>query len=122
MPYGSKLYIPLTNLLLAAKHEPYKKAYLCKENTEQFSGKSSEEWTSRQEKITQSNRTRQKNQSGESKVESNDSPKIPDREDTSDIQSLPSRGIQRDKHTGHSHCSVHNKVTSCPLSKHQVKV
>ena len=48
------LHIPLTNLLLlAAKQEPYKKAYLLMENIEEFSGKSSEEWTSRQKKIRQ---------------------------------------------------------------------
>ena len=28
VPYGSMLHIPPTNLLLAAKQEPYKKAYL----------------------------------------------------------------------------------------------
>ena len=32
-----------------------------------------------------SNRTRQKNKTGDSKVESNDSPEIPDRGETSDI-------------------------------------
>ena len=45
------LHIPLTNLLLlAAKQEPYKKAYFLMKNIEEFSGKSSEEWTSRQKK------------------------------------------------------------------------
>ena len=45
------LHIPPTNLLLlAAKQEPYKKAYLLSKNIEEFSGKSSEEWTSRQKK------------------------------------------------------------------------
>ena len=38
------------------------------------------------------NRTRQENKRGDSKVESNDSPEIPDREETSDIPSLPSGG------------------------------
>ena len=39
-PYGSTLHIPSTNLLLlAAKQEPYKKAYLLMKNTEEFSGK-----------------------------------------------------------------------------------
>ena len=33
--------------------------------------------------------TRQKNKRGDSKVESNDSPEIPDREETSDIPGLP---------------------------------
>ena len=36
------------------------------------------------------NRTRQKNKRGDSKVESNDSPEIPDRGETSDIRGLPS--------------------------------
>ena len=45
------LHIPLTNsLLLTAKQEPYKKAYLVTKNIEAFSGKSSEEWTNRQGK------------------------------------------------------------------------
>ena len=35
------------------------------------------------------NRTRQKNKRGDSKVESNDSPEIPDRGETSDIPGLP---------------------------------
>ena len=34
--------------------------------------------------------TRQKNKTEDSKVESNDSPEIPDRGETSDIPSLPS--------------------------------
>ena len=81
MPYGSTLHIPPTNLLLAAKQEPHKKAYFLTKNTEEFSGKSSEEWTSRQKKRQdrKSNRTKQKNKRGDSKVESNDSPEIPDR-------------------------------------------
>ena len=45
------LHIPPTNLLLlAAKQEPYKKAYLLAKILEEFSGKSSGEWTSRQKK------------------------------------------------------------------------
>ena len=45
------LHIPLTNLLLlSAKREPYKKAYLLTKNIEEFSGKSSGERTSRQKK------------------------------------------------------------------------
>ena len=48
------LHIPPTNLLLpAAKQEPYKTAYLLTKNIEEFSGKSSEEWKSRQEKVRQ---------------------------------------------------------------------
>ena len=37
-------------LLLAADHEPCKKAYLLTKYIEEFSGKSSGEWTSRQKK------------------------------------------------------------------------
>ena len=45
------LHIPPTKLLfLAAKQEPYQKAYLLTKNIEEFSRKSSEEWTSRQKK------------------------------------------------------------------------
>ena len=44
------LHIPPTNLLLAAKQESYKKACLLTKNIEEFSGKSSEEWTIRQKK------------------------------------------------------------------------
>ena len=47
------------------------------------------------------NRTRQKNKRGDSKVESNDSPDIPDRGETSDIPGLPGGGgvgTQRDWH------------------------
>ena len=50
---------------------------------------------SRQKKIRQEgNRTRQKNKRGDSKVESNDSPEIPDRGETSDIPGLPSGGTR----------------------------
>ena len=41
-------------------------------------------------KDRESNRTRQKNKRGDSKAESNDSPEIPDRGETSDIPGLPS--------------------------------
>ena len=45
------LHIPPTNLpLLAAKQKPHKEAYLLTQTFEEFSGKSSEEWTSRQKK------------------------------------------------------------------------
>ena len=93
--HGSMLHIPPTNLLLAAKQEPHKKAYFLTKNIEEFSGKSSEEWTSRQKKRQdrKSNRTKQKNKRGDSKVESNDSPEIPARGETSDIPSLPSGNL-----------------------------
>ena len=75
------LHIQPTNLLpLAAKQEPYKKAYLLTKNIEEFSGKSSGEWASRQKrkeeekKDRKTNRTRQKKKRGDSKVKSNDSP------------------------------------------------
>ena len=76
------LHIPPTNsLFLTAEQELYKKAYLLTKNIEEFSGKSSGEGTSRQKKKSdrKGNRTRQKNERGDSKVESNDSPGIPDR-------------------------------------------
>ena len=45
------LHIPPTNLLLlAAKQEPYKKAYLLTKNIEEFSRKNSGEWNSKQKK------------------------------------------------------------------------
>ena len=87
------LHMPPTNLLfLTAKQKPYKKAYLLTKNIEEFSGKSLEERVSRQKKKEdrKGNRTRQKNKRGDSKVESNDSPGIPDKGETSDIAGLPS--------------------------------
>ena len=55
-------------------------------------GKKSGEWASRQEKRQDRKRngSRQKNTRGDSRVESNYSPKIPDRGETSDILGLPS--------------------------------
>ena len=54
MSYGSMLHKPLTNcLLLTAKQETYKKAYLLTKNMEEFSGKSLEERASRQKMIRQ---------------------------------------------------------------------
>ena len=101
------LHIPPTNLLLlAAKQEPYKKAYLLAKNIEEFSGKSSEEWTSRQNtKDRKSNRTRQKNRRGDSEAESNDSPEIPDRGQTSDIPGLRSGVHFIDTNVLHRHIS-----------------
>ena len=67
---------------------------------EEFSGKSLGEWTSRQkkDKTERVNRTRQKNKRGDSKVESNDSPEILDKEETSDMPGLPSGEIQKVMH------------------------
>ena len=50
-----------------------------------------------EEKKTDSNRTRQKNKRGDNKVESNDSPEILDRGETSDIPSLL-LGYRNDDH------------------------
>ena len=74
VPYGSMLHIPPTNsLLLAAKHEPYKKAHLLMKNIEEFSGKSSGEWAGRQ-KTNNTERVTglgMKKKSRDSEVESN---------------------------------------------------
>ena len=51
------------------------------------------------------NRTRQKNKRGDSKVESNDSPEIPDRGETSDIPGLPS-GAQFIPNTTDIHSNI----------------
>ena len=59
-------------------------------NVKEFSKKTLGEWASRQKKYRKSNRTWQKNKRGDSKVEPNDSPEIPDRGETSDIPGLPS--------------------------------
>ena len=76
------LHIPPTSLLLlAAKQESYKKASLLTKNTEEFSGKKVQKKgpAGRKRLDRKSNRTRQKNKRGDSKVESNDSPEIPDK-------------------------------------------
>ena len=57
-------------------------------NTEEFSGKKVRRIDRKKDR--KSNRSRQKNKRGDSKVESNDSPDIPDREETSDIPGLSS--------------------------------
>ena len=59
-----------------------------------FLEKSLEERASRK-----GNRTRQKNKRGDSKVESNDSPEIPDRGETLDIPGLPSGDLGKGKRT-----------------------
>ena len=74
------LHIPPTNLLLlTAKKESYKKAYPLTKNIEEFSGKSLEGPAGRKRSDRKGNKTRQKDKRGDSKVESNDSPEIPDR-------------------------------------------
>ena len=52
-------------------------------------------------------RTRQKNNRGDSKVESNDSPGIPDRGETSDIPGLPSGELPGKQ--WHSTTATHNE-------------
>ena len=47
----------------------------------------------KKKKDRQSNRTRQKNKRGDSKVESNDSPEIPDRGETPDTPGLTSGAL-----------------------------
>ena len=85
---------PTNLLLLAAKQEPYKKAYVLTKNIEEFSGKSSGEWTSRQKEEDKTERVKEL---GRRKVESNDSPEIPDRGEISDIPSLPSEARRGNK-------------------------
>ena len=72
------------------KHPTKSTANLLTKNIEEFSGKSLKKRASRQKKNRKGNKTRQKNKRGDSKVESNDSPEIPDRGETSDIPGLPS--------------------------------
>ena len=91
------LQIPPNNLLLlATKQEPYKKAYLLTKNIGRIFWKQFSRMDQQAEKRynRKSNRTRQKNKRGDSKVKSNDSPELPDRGpgETPDIPSLPSGG------------------------------
>ena len=76
------LHIPQTNsCLLAATQEPYQKDNLSMKNTEEFSGRKVRrigQWAQKRED-RKSNGGRQKNKTGDSKVESNDSHGIPDR-------------------------------------------
>ena len=83
------LHIPPTNLLLlAAKQEAYKNAcLLTKKFGRIFLEKVQENGPAgrkkeKEKKKRQRNRTRQKNKRGDSKVESYDSPGIPDRRET----------------------------------------
>ncbi len=75
------LHIPPTNLLLlTAKQESYKKDYLLTKNIEEFFYKKFRRKDQQAEKRwdIKGNRTRQKNKRGDSKVQSNDGPEIPD--------------------------------------------
>ena len=88
------LHIPPTNLfLLAAKQEPYKKAYLLTKNIGRKFWKKlrrMDQQAGKKKDKTEKVMTRQKTKRGDSKVESNDSPAIPDRGETSDIPGLSS--------------------------------
>ena len=92
------LHIQPTNLLLlAGKQEPYKKkAYLLTKTIEEFCGKSSREWASRQKKKDKTETAAGVGR-GDRTVEPNDSPEIPDRRETSDIPGLPSGGEKKKK-------------------------
>ena len=90
---------PTSYQLLAAKQEPYKKANRLTQNIDFFSsGNKSGEWASRQKKREdrKSNGSRKKNTGGDSKLELNDTPEIPDR---GKQQTSPAslRGIQSQK-------------------------
>ena len=90
--YGSMLHIPPTSLLLlAAKQESYKKAYLLTKNIGRIFWKKFRRMDQQAGKNPdrKGNRTRQKNKREDSKVGSNDSPEIPDRGETSDIPGPP---------------------------------
>ena len=90
VPYGSMLHIPPTNsLLLAAKQEPYKTAYHLTKILNNFLERNQENGPAERKKDGKSNRSQQKNKRRDSKVESNNSPEIPDRGETY-IPSLPS--------------------------------
>ena len=73
----------------------HKKAYLLKKNIAEFSGEKIQKNgpAGRKRYDRKSNRTRQKNNTEDSKVESNDSPEIPDRGETSDKPGLPSGSL-----------------------------
>ena len=82
------LHIPLTNLLLlAAKQEPHKKKLPLNEKYLIFWKKFRR--VGQQAAKIKTNRTRQKNKRGNSKVEPNDSPEIPDRGERSNIPGHP---------------------------------
>ena len=86
MQYGNMPHIPQTNYdLLAAKQEPYQKAYLLTYNTENILGKESEEWASMQKTKNKNKMERAMGadrRTREEKVKSNDSPEIPVRGET----------------------------------------
>ena len=91
------LHTPPANYHLAAKQRPRQKAYILTKYTEEFSRKKkSGEWASRhkkKEKTERAMRVGRRVKKGDNKMESNDSPEIPDREDTSDIPGLHSGNV-----------------------------
>ena len=111
VPYGSKMHLPPTNKmhlpptnyhLLATQQRPSlnekcwekfleNKAHLLTKSVGRIFWKKSGKWTaSREWQDGKSKRTTQKNERGDRKEESNDSPEIPVRRKTPDLPSLPS--------------------------------
>ena len=84
------LHIPPTNcLLLTAKQEPYKKAYFLTKSIEEFSGKSSEDWTNRQKKTERVTGLDRRTREEIAKWNQTTALRF-DRGETSDIPGLPS--------------------------------
>ena len=78
---------PTNLLLLAAKQEPHKNSHLLTKNIEEFGGggvRRMGKQTEKKDRVI--NRAQQKNKRGDSKVESNDSPEIPDKGGGGDIR------------------------------------
>ena len=86
------LHIPPTNCLLpAAEQESHKKPISLRKILKSFVEKVQKKGPAGQKRSDRKGgRTWQKNKRGDSKVESIDSPEIPDRGETSDIPGLPS--------------------------------
>ena len=99
--------LPTNLLLLAAKQEPFKKANLLTKNIGRIFWKKFSRMDQQAEKRNdrKSTRTRQKNKRGDSKVESNDSPEIPDRGETSGIPGLPSGARSQGRHVRYLYTS-----------------
>ena len=88
------LHIPPTNLLLIADNRSHtKKAYRLFLTTSTEVRRMSQQAEKRYDR--KSNRTQQKNKKGDSKVETNESPEIPDRGEASDIPGLPSASTHK---------------------------
>ena len=89
MPHGSKLHIPPTNYrLLTAQQEPYTKAYVQTNAGRIFWGKDRQKNGPFTEKRQDRKSKRQKKERADRKWESNGSPELPDRRDTSNTPGL----------------------------------